>query len=222
MGKYLKIKPKNIPSKIKKIDQWVCWKFELKSDDEKPRKMPYSAKNGYHGTWKESSSWSTFKYALKRSLFYDGIGFVVTKKDPYTAWDLDDCRDPKTGKINRLGRAVIEELNSYTEISPSGTGLRILVKAKLKYRGRRVKDTEAYDCNRYVTLTGNHLEGTPKAILTRQKGTEFVHRNLITSRMKTNNNLHGKFVADAKDRFFLKKALGLSDKDFIHALFSIH
>ena len=39
--------------------------------------------------------------------------------------DLDSCRDPKTGEISEIAQDVIERFDSYTEISPSGAGIKI-------------------------------------------------------------------------------------------------
>jgi primase-polymerase (primpol)-like protein len=55
----------------------------------------------------------------------------------------------------------IDKLNSYTEISPSGTGVHIYTKAKLPSTGRRKNNIEFYNSGRYFTVTGWHLEGTP-------------------------------------------------------------
>jgi putative DNA primase/helicase len=58
----------------------------------------------------------------------DGIGLVLTEDDPYAAGDLDHCRDPQSGEIQPWAQAIVNRLQSYTEISPSGTGLRILLR----------------------------------------------------------------------------------------------
>jgi len=62
---------------------------------------------------------------------------------------------------------IINQLKSYTEISPSGCGVHILVKAKLT-RGQRIGTVEAYDRGRYFTMTGLQLAETPTTIEDRQ------------------------------------------------------
>ena len=60
-----------------------------------------------------------------------------------------------------LGRSsILDRLNSYAEISPSGTGLRIFWFAKLPPKDRKLGGFECYESGRYLTVTGNHLPGT--------------------------------------------------------------
>ena len=60
--------------------------------------------------------------------------------------DLDDCRDPETGEIASWAQQIVDALESYTEVSPSGRGLHILVKAALpEHVGRKQGAVEVYD-----------------------------------------------------------------------------
>jgi len=89
---------------------------------------------------------------------FDGIGFVLSKKDPFVGWDFDHCRNPDTEEIDLKVREYIELLNSYTEISPSGTGIRIFVKADLPGTRRKKGNIEVYNLGRYLTLTGHRIK----------------------------------------------------------------
>jgi Family of unknown function (DUF5906) len=40
--------------------------------------------------------------------------------------DLDSCRDPKTGALTRWAQEIIEKFKTYTEVSPSGSGVKFL------------------------------------------------------------------------------------------------
>src|SRR5215204_1800681 len=100
---------------------------------------------------------------------YDGIGFVFTPDDDLCGVDLDKCVDPETGEIEECAQEVIEELDSYTEISPSGTGVHVLVRATLPEGRNRKGRFETYDRDRYFTVTGKHLAGTPETIEGRQE-----------------------------------------------------
>ncbi|MBV5330332.1 MAG: hypothetical protein JZU65_22330, partial [Chlorobium sp.] len=89
---------------------------------------------------------------------FDGVGFVLTKNDPFTALDLDKCIDAD-GNCDDQTEAIIKRLNSYTEISPSGTGTRIFIKGALPQGSRNRKGhIEIYSKDRYVTVTG-HIIG---------------------------------------------------------------
>jgi putative DNA primase/helicase len=52
--------------------------------------------------------------------------FASRATQKLAAFDLDDCRDPVSGTIAAWANGLIEEAQSYVEITPSGTGLRIL------------------------------------------------------------------------------------------------
>jgi putative DNA primase/helicase len=55
---------------------------------------------------------------------------------------------------------VIEGLDGYTELSPSGTGIHIIVRGELPGSGNRKGPLEMYDKKRFFTVTGHGLGGT--------------------------------------------------------------
>jgi hypothetical protein len=67
----------------------------------------------------------------------------------------------------------MQHFNSYTEITPSGDGLRIWIEAEKSPTWCANKsgktEIEVYDKNRFFTITGHHLEGTPRTIEARQE-----------------------------------------------------
>ena len=156
----MKNKFKNVPDKLKACKQWVCWKYVANpTKPKKPKKRPIDPTNGKSADVSDPDTWATFKTALKRYKKGDddGIGFVFTKNDPYVGIDLDNCRDTKTGKIKLWAREIINDFASYTEISPSGSGVHILAKGKLPGKGKKVGDIEMYDQGRYFTVTGETI-----------------------------------------------------------------
>ena len=124
-----KVKLDTIPEELKKLPQWVNWKYE--HNDGKLTKVPKNPKTLNNAASNNSSTWGTFELACKKIDRADGIGFIVTAHDPNTGVDLDHCRNSQTGEIEPWAREIIERINSYTEISPSGEGIRIFVEAKL-------------------------------------------------------------------------------------------
>ncbi len=91
------------------------------------------------------------------------MGFVFAEDAGYTGVDLDKCVNPENGEIDAWASGVIDLLDRYTEISPSGTGVKIWVKASMPDGGRKTKAgngaIEAYGCGRYFTATGRHDAG---------------------------------------------------------------
>ena len=153
-----------IPDELKALRQWVVWRWEER--DGKATKPPYSASTGKLASSTDSATWATFEEALaaRREGDWNGVGFVFTPDDPFCGVDLDKCRNPVTGEIDPQAREIIDALDSYTEVSPSSSGLHVLVKGRLPGSGRKRGDLEMYDSGRYFCVTGEHLEGTPLTI----------------------------------------------------------
>ena len=147
----------NIPPILKERPQWVVWRYETRQGQEKPTKVPYNARNGRMAKTDHPDTWSTYEAAcaaLARSKRFDGIGFVVTADDPFAGVDLDDCINLETGEISAQAAEIVARLDSYTEITVSGTGLRIWVQGTLPPGKRRVGHIEMYDDVRFFTITG--------------------------------------------------------------------
>src|SRR5579864_1914830 len=142
-----------IPQELKDLPHWVLWNFNGSGS-----KVP----GGSSTT--DSSTWSTFGKACGRLLRnqdkYNGYGFVLNGNG-YVGIDLDHCRDPLTGSIGPWAQEMISFLNSYTEVSPSGTGFHIIVKGRMagaKHRWTMVpgeQKIEMWQKDRYLTMTGN-------------------------------------------------------------------
>ena len=150
----LQVRPETIPQELKSRPQWVVWK----AVGEKPDKRPYSACTGQMASSTDLLTWSTFEEACKalESGQYSGLGFVLCSGDPYTGVDLDDCIDPETGEIAAWALEIIRNLNSYTELSVSGTGVHIIVRGDVP--NRRKDKIEVYSSKRFFTMSGHSLE----------------------------------------------------------------
>jgi putative DNA primase/helicase len=108
-----------------------------------------------------------------------GVGFVFTEDDPFAGIDIDKCRDAETGEIEPWASKIVAAFDSYTEVSPSGTGLHIFVKATLPGPNNRKGPLEMYESGRYFTLTGEHLGGTPTEIHECQDVLERLYRHVF-------------------------------------------
>src|SRR5262249_20637492 len=95
-------------------------------------------------------------------------GFVFTSDDPFTGIDLDHSRNPQTSEISERAQQILETFDSYTEVSPSGTGLHCIIKGKLPPGRRRVEGVEVYDSGRFFTITFAHISTSPAGIAERQ------------------------------------------------------
>ena len=156
-----------VPHEMTQYKQWVLWRRV--EGHGRMAKMPISPWSGKAAACDKPQTWTTFRHvcvALKR-LRADGIGFVFTDADPFCGIDLDKCRG-KNGQISEQSLEIIEQMGSYAEISPSGDGVHIIVRAELSSAGRRTTGLEIYASGRYFTMTGKHLAGTPDRIEERQ------------------------------------------------------
>ena len=134
-------KIENIPEEIRGLRQWVCW---VGSD-----KIPKNAYTGGNAQSNNPETWSDFDTAVRACERYrfDGVGFMFA--NGYFGVDLDACLE----NIDFCDEFV-ETLQSYTEISKSGTGLHIICKGKLPDGARRKGHIEMYSSGRYFICTG--------------------------------------------------------------------
>ena len=179
--KILPVKPENIPPELKEYDHWVCWKAKSKANGEFD-KTPINAKNGANASVSDPSTWGSYARALK---FYKthkktiaGIGFVLTKDTPFAGGDGDHCRDPETGEITEPVKKILQNFNTYSEVSPSGTGIRFFCLGELAGRGVAKDGVELYDTGRFLTVTGEHLPEYGNAIEERQEELSTLYEKL--------------------------------------------
>lgn len=149
----------NLPQELRDLNQWVGWRYEER--DGKSTKVPINPATGHRAKSDSPATWGSIQRALIATETYglDGIGFVFSETDEYTGIDLDKCLDPTTGKLEPWARRWVAVFNSYTEISPSGTGLHIFIKGKMSGKGRKKGHFEAYSKGRFFTVTGEIFDG---------------------------------------------------------------
>jgi primase-polymerase (primpol)-like protein len=183
-----------IPPILKALPQWILWCWEdvvdTKTGEIKANKTPMNARTLARASTTDPHTWAPFPHCVaalpaalqhweqdtSRGYHGGGLGFVFTADDPYTGVDLDKSRDPKTGTLVAWAQGIIDILATYTEISPSGTGVKLWTRGTLPPTGRKKGDIEMYSAARYFTVTGQHLPGTPRFITERQDTLTQVHR----------------------------------------------
>lgn len=152
----------NIPQEMKELPQWVA----------RVDKIPINPNSLYGAKSTDKSDWGTFEQAINaigkvaksgtvKGKVCNGIGFVLSA--PYCGIDIDHCLNPENGEISAEALDIIKCMNSYTEVSPSGTGVHIFYKndgnTHTEWRKKRAIDKiqhlEMYQTDRYFTVTGN-------------------------------------------------------------------
>jgi len=178
-----------IPDELSNRAQWVVWRSESRGG--KPTKVPYAAATGSKASSTDPDTWATFDVAVEAfgRGDYSGIGFVFSHDDDFAGVDLDDCID-EAGDVAPEAQGVIDKLNSYTEISPSGRGVKIFLRGGLPIDGTGKKTTnvdgfggiELYHRGRYFTVTGQHFADTPTTIEDRHDELNEVFRRFFPDR----------------------------------------
>ncbi|ACA41633.1 DUF927 domain-containing protein [Lysinibacillus sphaericus] len=152
----------DIPIELQQLNNWIVWRLE--SRDGKNTKIPYNV-NGGEARSNDANTWSSFVDAVTaaRTGRYNGIGFMFTQNDEYIGIDIDNCYE--NGVFNEVATSVIDSLDSYTEFSPSKTGVHLIVKGKMPdwVSGTGKKSSkygiEIYSYGRYFTFTGDRENG---------------------------------------------------------------
>ena len=168
-----------IPDTLLGYEQWVCW--TEKERDGKLTKIPVDPSTGRYASATDSATWNSFEAAHSRAETDDlsGLGFVFTDDDPLVGVDLDDCRIPETETALDWAEEIVDTLDSFTEISPSGTGFHVILEATLPGDRSRKGDVEIYETDRFFTVTGTHVEGTPETVEARPEGLATVYEAFV-------------------------------------------
>ena len=148
----------NIPEELRRFRQWVMWRYE-DTDSHKPTKVPYST-SGTLAKVNDAATWNTYDECLQAlaSGQWSGIGFVLTDDDPFAFIDLDDTNVDQAALDRQV--KIFNEFDSYSERSPSGRGLHIIVKGSIP-SGRRRSFIEIYSSRRFMTMTGDVYRNSP-------------------------------------------------------------
>ena len=158
------------PPGLRAREQWVTWEFKRRGG--KATKVPTVPGSGRFASSTDPSTWRSYSQALKHASEGDGIGFVVTKADPYCGLDLDHCRNG-TGLWHPSALGIVEAMRSWTYITPSGEGLRVFIEAPMnghphhKFQMDWGDQMEVYDDERFFVIGGAPFPGYTRPIAKR-------------------------------------------------------
>jgi primase-polymerase (primpol)-like protein len=149
-----------IPQLLKDLPNFVWWSWEWR--ESKWTKVPYQT-NGKKAKADVPETCAMHEDLLatdsKMVERFDGPGFEFAEGDGITGIDLDNCLDPHTGELKPWALWWVERFYSYTEISPTHTGLKIIIKGKKPGTSCKKKyhdgEIEIYDRGRFFTLTAS-------------------------------------------------------------------
>ena len=136
-----------IPQELKDLPIWVGFTFQLLAG-KKAKKIPINIHTGKAAKCNDASTWCSFQDIIKRADMQalDAIGFAITS--PYVGVDIDACVG--VDGVSQDARVIIEQLSSYTEFSPSGTGIHIICKGALSCDRKFTALSKAMACVSYI------------------------------------------------------------------------
>lgn len=156
-----------LPQSMLEQSRWVNWKF--KQHRGKTTKMPYDVPKKCGASTKNPAAWYTYEQCCNNIETNPilGIGFVFVP--PFIGIDIDHCIDD--GVINLYAREVLKKFpHTYAEISPSGTGIHLIVQGVYpsdlghKFMSEKMGTLEIWTTERYFTVTGNRIENAPLVV----------------------------------------------------------
>ncbi|MBE7461911.1 MAG: hypothetical protein HS116_00330 [Planctomycetes bacterium] len=162
----------HLPASLKAIPQWVCWRHEPVKGRQ--TKVPYAPNGSGKASSTDPATWATFEAACDaiESGGHSGLGFVFAAGGGIVGVDLDHCL--KDGVLHPEAERIVRTLDSYTEISPSGDGLHVLLLGK-KHTAACAKpampwggECAIYEKSRFFVMTGNLFPGYPTDLQARQ------------------------------------------------------
>jgi hypothetical protein len=139
-------------------DQWVLW-GKLSG-----RKVPLNPATLMMAKSNEPKTWSSYSKAVDAARKYRlGLGFVFTPSDGMFGIDLDSCYSHP--HLQKWAGSILEKIDSYSEISPSKTGVKIIGQGSIPdgvgrilqlgmSNGKKSSAIEVYDRGRYFAITG--------------------------------------------------------------------
>lgn len=157
----------SVPHSLTKLGRWVNWNWQRGNKWTKLPKQP----SGQNASTTNCQTWNDFETVVKTAQTKNwGIGFVFNG-DGIVGIDIDDCRDPQTGEIQGWALEIIQLLNTYTEVSPSLTGVKLFVRGSLPEqfikkhpRVGGLGAVEIFNKGRFFTVTGQRLPEAPEEV----------------------------------------------------------
>ena len=158
--KALPISTLDVPASLRALNRWVLWKYEWTEARQDFAKVPFAVA-GYRASSVKASSWSSYQNVVSEFFgkpeAFDGIGFVLG--DGFVGIDIDDCV-LEDGSFSAFAQRILAQVEGYAELSPSGTGIKIITRAALTSAAvDHTLGLEIYPAGRYFTVTGHAING---------------------------------------------------------------
>ena len=161
----------SVPQAMRERPQWLLWRYRHFEGEPKPRKVPHWAsgrkRRGVQGGVDDRRELVGFEPALAQLAQgrYDGLGFAFLPGDGLIGIDIDGAIDAETGEVSARCQAIIDACASYTEYSPSGRGVHIIVEGETKTFKDNSVGVEVFCGSQFFTVTGRRWPGAPEQVV---------------------------------------------------------
>lgn len=131
----------HVPESIKNKDCWIVWQYEERDGQDKLKKVPKNPRRPrkiHNCDFTDPSNGVPFDKAKKaidisQQEFsdngLDGIGLQLIEENDLVGIDLDNII--QNGEMQKWGHSLLDDFDSYSEVSPSGTGAHVLVRGEI-------------------------------------------------------------------------------------------
>ena len=158
-----------IPQILKDIKNWSNWKSEPKSSGTGFTKVPYVAGANHRASYADPKDYRSYSQAVESDP--EHLGFCFRPELGLIALDLDGCRDSETGSLTAWAKEIITQANSYCEVTPSKSGVRVWFRGTMPTDAKKDHfyldlasgyggkvEIQIFSVKGYVTVTGNGLD----------------------------------------------------------------
>lgn len=159
------IKIDDIPVELREARRWAPWEAVWDENRGKYDKVPHNPKNPARGlSTNKPDKWADLDTAFRacQQAGLAGIGYLMTGEHGIVRYDLDDCFEGS--ELKEWAQMVVDRLDTYTEISPSGRGLRLFCKGSVpRDWNNHSIGIECYGGHaaRFLTITTRRFPNTP-------------------------------------------------------------
>lgn len=179
--------------------------------------------NGYFNIKRlsdDACSWTDFKTACEAVDKYgcDGIGINAVKHLNLFLADLDHVKN-EDGSLNDMAKEFMNNIQTYTEYSPSGDGIHMIGYANVdENRAIKKDNVELYTAKHFITLTGNIVDNIPVKVCSKQNATSIINE-LIKKYLSTENPSEKKYFYQVDGKYKFEPETnknGLSNEEIIN------
>ena len=166
-----------IPPTLAALDRWVAWRWATVNG--RPTKVPVDQATGHIGDATAPVIWRGIDATLSYCRGHDtGTAFVIMARDGLIGIDLDKCMY-EDGALTEDAATIAAELGTYAEVSPSGTGIKIVARGTKPGTRCRAGGVEMYSDVRMFTITGRRLADAPADVCPAQPAIDAIYARLF-------------------------------------------